>query len=673
MKKYFVFVIFLVFVGSALAQSRRDSIDVLNYRISLTIPDFKQKHISGNTIVTLKPVFEGTKTISLDFLGLEIEKVLVNDKKYKNWSYNDSVLLISFKNELNKEGHLDVQVYYSGHPKEDKDWGGFYFSSVDAFNMGVGMASVPHSFGRVWFPCNDNFTDKATYDYYIRVNDKYVVSSGGKEIPVIMKPEGQTIYHWKQSNPIPTYLAAINVAGYEVIRDTFIGLERNIPIEIFTFSGKKEYTKKSLEKLKDVMSVYEELFGAYQWEKIGYSETSFQAGAMEHAENIAITSYAFNGQLNGESLIYHELSHSWFGNLVTCESAKDMWLNEGWASYCESIFMENIYGSQQFRDYNRARHFEVVHLAHQKDHGYRSVGNMDINFTYGTTIYEKGAEVVHTLRNYIGDSLFFPAVQVYLKKYAFSNANTGDLKNTLEEETGMKLDDFFDFWVFTKGFAHFEISDFLVKENDNGYEVYVKLLQRLVEADKYANSNRIEISFMDSSFNTVSRIFEFSGAEGKQSFEIPFYPALIMLDMYEKTSDATIDKYSFIVNKGEYVFDECLFDAVVTEISDTSFLRVISNCIEPNNSKMPGYLFQKKYYWTVEGIWNEDFEAKGRFYLTTLMDMNFTKLYKPRDFILMYRENMNEKWSEIESNKMTEYLEAELKVGQYAIAVKTYE
>ena len=102
-------------------------------------------------------------------------------------------------------------------------------------------------------------------------------------------------------------------------------------------------------------------------------------------------------------------------------------------------------------------------------------------------------------------------------------------------------------------------------------------------------------------------------------------------------------------------------------------MRVTCNCIEPDNDTINGYLFQKNYYWTIEGIWNKNFKATGKFYITSLMDMNFSKLYKPKNFILMYRKTPLSKWTQIKSESNTDYLEAELRTGQYAIAVKTYE
>lgn len=673
MKKIFLATIFLFLFLQFYAQTHRDSIDVINYEISLEIDNFRNKQISGNTTITLIPVFNNTTTIKLDLLDYNIEKITVNGKKSNKWSYNNDVIKISLNKNINTTDTTKITVYYNGSPQEDASWGGFYFSGIDAFNMGVGMSSIPHSFGRAWFPCIDNFTDKASYNYNITTNKKYKAVCGGILTGQTNANPNQITYHWTQKKEIPTYLASVSVSDYEIIEDVYNGIEKDIPIQIFTYKGKKSTTQKSLKNLKSTMAVFEKLFGAYPWDRIGYNEVSFSSGAMEHAENISISKFAFDGSLNNETLIYHELSHSWFGNLVTCKTAQDMWLNEGWASYCESLFLENIYGKQKFRQYNRTRNFEILHFAHQYDHGYRSVANMDLKYTYGKTVYDKGANVIHTLRFYMGDSLFFPAVRYYLQKFAFSTATTEDFKLALEESSGIDLTDFFDFWVYSKGFNFYEIDNFTVAQSGTEYNVTVKINQQISHADTFANHSKVEIYFMDSCFNTVSKLIDFNGLSGKATFTLPFEPQLVMCDLYEHIADATIDKYTFITNKNNYVFDESFADINVTKITDTAFVRVSCNIIEPNNSEMPGYLFQKNFYWTIESIAKGDFEAEIKLYLTRLMDMNFTRLFKPADYILMYRENNKQKWQEIDFKLNNDYISTDFKNGQFALAVKTYE
>ena len=590
MEKFGLLLGFLFFFSVLSSQSFRDSINVHNYDIKLSILDFSKKTIEGSTSITFSPIFDNTQIVKFDLLKLSVDKIFLDDKKYKNWVYNDTIITIILKNAVNSDDRLKLEVFYSGKPQQDDYWGGFYFSNRDAYNMGVGMASVPPCFGRVWYPCIDNFTDKATYNYSITVDSRYKAVCGGNLISVTENKMGNKTYNWVLEREIPTYLSSVVIADYELIEDVYEGVERKIPIEIHTYAGKKSLTKKSFVNLKEVMKIYEELFGPYQWGKIGFSEVSFSGGAMEHAENSAISQYAFNGNLNQETLLYHELAHSWFGNLVTCASAEDMWLNEGWAKYCEAIYIEKLYGFKDYLDFNRKRHFEVVHTAHKRDGDYLPLSPIPAEYTYGITVYRKGANVVHTLRNYMGDGLFFPAVRSYLMKYAFGNATTKDLKHTLAEHSGINLDDFFDFWVYTKGFAFFEIVDYKTVPKDENFEAFVTVEQRLLEADKYANSNKIEISFVDSDLNIENRIFEFSGKMGKQSFILPFEPVAVLLDMNEKTADATIDKFVFVEETGDYVFNECFFDAEVSSVKSKSLLRVVCNCIKPSGDDMPGYL-----------------------------------------------------------------------------------
>jgi len=635
MKKIYFFLITLFSVLTLFASNHRDSINIIHYKINLSEVDFSSKQIKANTIVSLIPNFDNTKTLKLDLIGLKVAEIIATNTKLKSWSQNDSLIILNFENNIDKKDTVFVSIFYSGSPKKDAYWGGFYFSSKDAFNMGVGMASVPHSFGRVWFPCNDNFTDKATYEYFISVDEKYTAVCGGllQNVKTSSKDNKKiNTFYWKQNKAIPTYLASVNISEYGIIKDIYNGLQNNFPVEVYAYKNNVENTEKTIVNLKKAVRIFENLFGPYSWDKIGYSQVSFKSGAMEHAENIAMASYAFNGTLKNETLLYHELAHSWFGNLVTCKTAGDMWLNEGWASYSEALFLENMYGNKKFIDYNRKRHQLVILMAHNIDKGYRSLAYMDLDYTYGTTVYKKGADVVHTLRYYLGDSLFFSAVKFYLKKYAFSTASSEDLKNTFSQHTGVNLTDFFDFWVYSSGFPFFEITNWKTNNNGSNYIVTVDISQRVIGGNKLANSNRVEIFFMDSDFNTVKRIFTFSGKSASQSFSVPFKPVLVMTDLYERIADATLDQSIFINETNTYKFKECFFETDVTNISAKSFLRITLNFI--------------------------------------FIDDNFKQKSTKNNTILVYRKSAKEKWEQVNFIIKNNNYQTKLKNGQYALAIK---
>ena len=660
---YYIFALLFILNLSTNAQTFRDSIDVLKYNINLDV-NIKARIISGTTDVILTPVYDNTKKIILDLQGLNVSQIKIDDKylKEKTWSQNNNKLCIELNKSLKSKDTVKIEITYSGHPQKDSYWGGFYWGRDYAFNLGVGMDAIPHSFGRIWFPCNDTFTDKAKIETTITVPAGYTATADG----ILVSHKGNT-FHYKLDKEIPVYLASVAVADYSVWKNSYTSVSgKKIPVEVYYLNDRTQNPGQSLTHLNDVLRIFEQKFGAYQWDLVRYSSISFNGGAMEHAENISMPSMALTGTLSQETLLYHELSHHWFGDLVTCANSYDMWLNEGWASYCEAIMKQDLYGEQAFRDYNRMRHFKVIYLAHVYDNGYKPVANIDLQHTYGTTVYKKGADVLHTLRYYIGDSLFFPAVRKYLQTFAWKNATTEDFKNSLEQNAGINLDDFFDFWLYSASLPFFEITD--VKNKDN--QTIVTVNQRVVGDTVLAKSNRLEIFFIDSTLKKHKRIFEFSGEQGTDTFNLGFTPAQVCLDLDEHTADLTLDRYYIVKDTGTYIFDESFFDAVVTNVTDSAFLRVSANCIEPEHLQNNDYLFQQNYYWTVEGVWNDDFKAYGKFYFTRLMDLNFTKLHRTSEIKLLYRPASNSKWQEINYEFKKDYLWAPLKKGQYCFAIK---
>ncbi len=670
MKKIILTLLFLPFFLSA--QTYRDSLDVVHYTINLFIsPELKK--IEGWTEISVKPLFDEMHTLSFDLLSLNVRKVVVNQKKWKHWKQNDTCIRINLKKPLKKDEVQTVRIYYSGKPAEDDFWGGFYFKYRSAFNLGVGMDAIPHPFGRAWFPCIDNFTDRATYDFYITVDKKYTAVCNGLLVETKQKKNLKT-FHWRLNRTIPTYLASVSVAEYDSLTYTYKGMKGEIPVKIFVFKGKKSLAKETFKHLDTALRIFEKLYGPYEWERVGYSEINFGSGAMEHAENISVTYQAINGNTKHETLLYHELSHHWFGDLVTCKTARDMWLNEGWAEYSEAIFLENLYGKAEFKKAVRRNHFYALNYAHKNDRGYRSVANMDLHYTYGTTIYKKGADVVHTLRFYLGDSVFFPAVRAYLEKYKFSSASTEDLKNFFTTYSGENLTDFFDFWLYSKGYPYFELTGWkVVDSNKNSFKVQLTVNQQVIGGDKLANSNKIPLTFFSNDFRRFDTIVVFSGKKAKFDVSVPFKPVFAALDLEEHIADATTDQYYIVKDTGIYLYDESLAELVVSEVKDSALVRIQANWLAPNGvEKVHGYLFQKNYYWTVSGL--GDFKGKIRLYLTTLMDLNFSRLHKPQDFVLLYRKTPLDKWQPVDFKLIDNTIfETGFKQGEFAIALKIYE
>ncbi len=676
MKRLIFLFIFLPWQLFAQYQSFRDSIDVIKYNINLNV-SVKEKKISGYTIVNFKPLYPNMHTIRLDLLKLKVYKIFFNGKVISRWSQNDSLIIIDLPMDIDTSHNYSLKIFYGGKPVQDKFWGGFYFKNNNAFNMGVGMTSIPHSFGRVWFPCNDKFSDKALFEYHITVKKPYTAVCGGKLIEK-KQLRNKRVFVYKLNKPIPAYLASVNVGVFDTITGIYNGITKKIPYRIFVFKGKKQLAKKTFVHILDALSIFEKLFGAYPWDLVGYSEINFTGGAMEHVENISMPFIVIDGTLKNEALLYHELSHSWFGDLVTCKTAKDIWLNEGWASYAEILFFENLYGQDKAKEQLRKKHFYALNFAHRNDHGYRAIANMNLKFTYGTTIYKKSPSVIHTLRYYMGDSLFFATVKAYLKKFAFKNVSTAQMQQFFSTYSKKDLTDFFNLWIYSKGFPYFELKNWkIIDSSKYGYQILLTIVQRKLGDTLVGKNVKLPVFFYDRTFKPLEKDIFVSGEKTTLKLRVPFKPRYVALDINEQIADATTDRYYIVRDTGTYIFDYELSDVVITSIghSDSALIRVQANWLPPDNvKKYKGYLFQKNYYWTVGGIFPKTMKGKLKLYLTTLMDINFVNLHNPKEFLLFYRSKPTSAWKRVNFRLVkSNYLETDLKPGDYAIAIKTYE
>lgn len=662
--KYF-FSVFLFFVEISIVFSNhsdfRDSINVTNYQINLTIKDFSAERISGNTKISFTPVFENSNTVKFDLLKFQIDSILSNSLNISNIYYDDFVIEIEFSEILKINDNYEIIIFYHGKPQKDAYWGGFYFTENYAFNMGVGMASEPPNFGRVWFPCIDNFTDKATYEYNITVEKGKTAVCSGMLIKTIENKDNTTTFSWKLSEEIPTYLSSVAVSDYSKIEFDVQGIERKIPFITYVNSGNEKKATKSFQNIENALQIFENHFGKYSWERIGFVETGFASGAMEHATNISMPYYALNGTLDYEMLIVHEFAHNWFGNLVTCETAKDMWLNEGWASYCEAIFIENMYGNEDFKEYVRENHLKVLKNAHINDGDFYAVYGIPAEITYGTTVYDKGFSTVHNLRNYLGDDVFFDVIKKYIQKYLYKTADTESLKEFINSETEINVNDFFDFYVYEEGFNYFVPRIVKYQKRGKTYSTHVIVNQKLKEADFFANSNKIELTFVNQDFDFDTREIYFSGEIGDSTYLLDFEPLLVIADINEKLMDATTDCYKIIHENGKQKFESTYFECNVKNLIDSIFVRVQSNWLKPVNNQENIVLGSQ--FWTLDCLLNNS-EIEGMFYFTDneFIENNNSKLS------LFYRKDFTEEWQTVDCEKSAKYFKTSiLKTGDYAI------
>lgn len=686
MKKKWLLLGFVLCLSNLLfAQNREDSIHVAHYDINLNILDFSTHIINGSADLFVVSKVANLTYAELDLQQLTVDSIKVNNVVNQNFTHQNNRLRIQLSAPMNLNDTAQITVFYQGVPATDSRFGGFYFSGQYAYNLGVAFQDIPHNFGRVWYPCLDVFTDKSTYNFNIRTEAGKKAICGGYLVDSVDVGDSTVIWKWQLEEQIPTYLTSVAVGNYLHYADTVHGLTGVIPIDIYTPPAYFNNVAGSFSNLKEAFHIFEHRYGAYRWNRIGYVAVNFNYGAMEHVTNIAYPQACITGNSTYESLYIHEMSHSWFGNLVTCARAEEMWLNEGFARYSEAVADELLYPglNPQVDAYHkniRSLHRSVLREAHLDDGGFFALNAVPQDVTYGTTSYDKGALVVHTLRNYLGDSLFFPALQQMLHNFSYQNISSSELFDFLSEYTHVPLQDFYEAWVNQPGFLHFSVDSVRATDTQGEYSVFLR--QRLYEAEHYADNNLVDLSFFsaDGLQFDVNRV-AFSGHLATVNISLPFEPAFVIVDLNEKLADAVIDYNYTLTNTGNHNASLANCKLVVSSLSDSTFVRIENNYVTPDSLKTDNediYLISQKHYWRVEYSPMNAIQGKLQFLFkatdNTSDDYDLLHNYAADDYVLLYRRDAADDWQIIPftqtGSALTGYLIAQqILPGEYTIGI----
>lgn len=688
MKKIlFILLVFIAYKSEAANATRSDSLDIERIEIHADISNFISKEIFAQSKLKIKAKLNGINQILLDLEGLIVDSIWWNGIS-TSFTHSNGTIFIPCVNTLNQNDSVAINVFYHGVPLQDVAWGGFYFNANYAFQMGVGFSAHPHSFGRIWHPCFDNFVERASYEFYISTNSDKMAVCNGLFIDSSSTINNKIIWHYKLDETIPSYLASVAISNYVWVDKILNGINGNTAAQIAANIADTNKVHGSFAHLQESFNMLENNFGAYSFPKVGYTLVPFNAGAMEHATNIHIGAVYINGTLNYETLIAHELSHHWWGNLVTCATAQDMWLNEGWASYAEQLHMEYTYGYDAYIKAVRDNHFMVLSKAHINDNGYRAISPMDSNYTYGTTVYSKGADMVHCLRSYMGDSLFFKTCTQFLDANKFKAISSYDVRNQFSTLSGKNLNAFFDDWIFQKGFPHFSIDSTTFLAKNGGYECEVFLRHRLHKAANYFSKVPLEIAFYNTQFQKEIYYIEMEGRCATFKVQLPYKPSMVVLDPRDKIQDAVSDEQIVLKTTGTKILTQAKARAIVqniVNIGDSSLLRIEHHWIAPDRFKTNpnnNFILCDSRYWKVDGINLNNIQGLLQFPYNGTSNDNFIDsswIKVSEDNIrLFYRKNATDDWTFANdsiafynvNDKVGNAFAKEIKAGEYCFGIK---
>jgi aminopeptidase N len=672
---------------------RSDTFDILKYTINLEIGNSITKLINGNTQIRFAPKQNNRTFIRFDLLKLLIDSVKENTTLL-TYSYNDTILKVNFTSPKNTIDTSVFTVYYHGQPQGDPSgWGGFYFDNTGgaqyAYNLGVGFGAKPHNYGRVWFPCFDNFVERSKYEFNITNDSTRRAYCNGQLMSDVVTLNKRT-RKWVLNNEIPTYLASVAVANYRQVNWTINALNGIKPITLVGVANDTIGMKNGFVNLKNCINGFENYFGPYMWNRFGYALVPFNSGAMEHVTNIAYPR-AFIGTTTYEAdLMAHELSHHWWGDLVTCETQEDMWINEGMATFSSYMFLEWKYGKAKYLNAVKTEHDNLLHFLHKKEGGFRAISGVPHSLTYGDHVYKKGADVVHTLRGYMGDLAFFNGAKYVMQQNAFKSLNSAEFRDLLQTSSGQNLTDFFNNWVFTGGWSHFAIDSIkYVQVSPTSYDAIISLKQKTFGTMILHNNVPLEVSFFKSDWSVVTKTVTMSGAIGTFTVNIPYVPVYQALNYDSKINDATSTEIKTlkVVTNVTWNLGK-VYMSVKNKGLDSSLVRVVHNYVKPDGFKNnpANHKLSDQHFWKIEGILSPGFRAKVGFYYDGNKTIGGTYSYMDTlltivngDSIrLFYRANAADDWKVVKymnktiSGTRNGYIELDtLKLGEYTFGNST--
>lgn len=628
---------------------RSDTFDIIHYELFIDVTDYFGQTIDGRAILTIEPLMDDLMDIRLDLKDLVVEEVLV-DGTDATFIQEDEILTIDFPSASQSGVLMDLDITYGGEPYQDPQWGGFYFEANYAYNLGIGLSTIPPNFGRVWYPCFDTFRERATYDFHVTAADGRIPECQGELISETALG-GDTIQrHFRMEIPICTYQTAIAAADYVTIAYDHEGLEQTIPVEIHAKTGQQNAMETRFERFPGIIDALEHWFGPYIWNKAGYNMTT--VGAMEHPTNIAYPQSMMSASvLSNEGLIAHEFGHMWWGNITAPSIHNEMWIKEGGAEYSQHLAREWLDGHEEFIDEVKANHLYVLETAHVDDEGFWPLSQIPDPHIYGRHSYYKGASVWHNMRGYLGDSLFRAGSQAVLDTFFLASMDPAQFESALSNSTGVDMSDFFDDQILQPGFSNFILDSTSVEEVDGEFQVTCYVRQKVRAADHLYNNVPLDVTLLDSGWQKHSFTALASGASDVLTVIAPFEPQLIMLNAEGRLNQARMDHDRVLFEETNLVLLPWVdFRMKVEGIQDTAYFRAEHHWVSPDDFFLGSDVdeISSTHYYSVGGVWSEGLSLSGRFTYNGVdeTDLDHDLVGETEEgIVLLYRQDVTQDWT----------------------------
>jgi aminopeptidase N len=495
------------------------TIDVTYYGLNLRI-NSSAGYLIGSVSIRAVALSDSLRSIVFDLSSpLVVDSASVRGTRTSVIQYPNAVE-ITLDRMYRKGEVISAVIYYQGNPT--RSGFGSYVASAHSGMPWIWSLSEPYG-ARDWWPCKDQPSDKAdSADITVTCGTLYKVGSNGRLVSVVDNGNGTATTHWFERYPIATYLISITLTNFAEFTNWYHYTSTDsMPVLNYVLPEHLSQALVQLPKTVDMLRIFSGTFGLYPFisEKYGHCEFG-SGGAMEHQTMTSTTTF-------NENTIAHELGHQWFGDLVTCASWRDLWLNEGFATYSEAIYLEQRYGPEAY--------WQEVNVI--LDDAKSAIGTLYLQdtsnvrsmFSYAR-VYAKGGSVLHMLRHVLGDSVFFRILRSYVvdPRYRFKSATTRDFQAVCEAVAGISLSWFFDQWVFGEKFPYYNYSWKTWSENGN-QRASVAIMQTTQTANPVFFTMPIDLQFRAQGWDTTVTVFHTMNGQ-EFSFTLSHRPDSVLLD-----------------------------------------------------------------------------------------------------------------------------------------------
>jgi aminopeptidase N len=467
----------------------RTCFDVKYYDLSVTINP-EEKHLSGAVEIYSEAVSD-FETFQLDLhSNFEITSLLdLSSGEELVFTRKERAIFITMNKKIGDE--FAVKVSYHGKPVVAKKppWkGGFVWKKDDNKKPWVGVACESEG-ASIWWPLKDHTSDEPDSMRMHFSVPKSVMAVGNGQFEGKVEHEDLTTYNWFVSYPINTYNVTVYLGDFVKFTDYYTGINgQELDLDYYVLPYNLDTAKVHFKQVSPILKVYEEKFGEYPWYRDGFKLVESAFAGMEHQTAIAYgNGYENDADSVTDYIILHEIAHEWWGNSVTVHDLSDVWIQEGFATYAEALYMEAKGGKEAYEEemlWSRimiGNKYPVIGIEGRR--WFDSKKNSDV--------YGKGAWILHTLRNHMeNDSLFFDIIHTFYESNKYKIVSSNDFVELVNQKTGSDYTWFFKQYLFNNYAPELE---YYVNE-------FGTVFYKWVNTDESFNKIKIKLTINDSKY-----------------------------------------------------------------------------------------------------------------------------------------------------------------------------